>query len=144
MHVHPTSRWLFKTWNDKSMSEIMDYLQIKKKTRVIVTSSPEKKELDKAKKILKLCKSKPLQLLGKTSLKQLGALSSRAQLFFGVDSAPMHIAAAMNTPVIALFGPSGAFHWGPWDNQQGQGARDKGQKNAYQKRMGYRHLELIL
>ncbi|MFZ3089936.1 MAG: putative lipopolysaccharide heptosyltransferase III [Nitrospirota bacterium] len=136
VHVHPTSRWLFKTWNDKSMSEIMDYLQIKKKTRVIVTSSPEKKELDKAKKILKLCKSKPLQLLGKTSLKQLGALSSRAQLFFGVDSAPMHIAAAMNTPVIALFGPSGAFHWGPWDNQQGQGARDKGQKNAYQKKNG--------
>ena len=32
------------------------------------------------------------------------------------DSAPMHIAAAVGTPVVALFGPSGAFHWGPWDN----------------------------
>ncbi|MBI5043216.1 MAG: putative lipopolysaccharide heptosyltransferase III, partial [Nitrospirae bacterium] len=74
VHVHPTSRWLFKAWNDKSMSEIIDYLQIKKKIKVIVTSSPEKKELDKAKKILKLCKSKPLELIGKTTLKQLGAL----------------------------------------------------------------------
>ena len=81
MHVHPTSRWLFKTWNDKSMAEIIDYLQIKKKTRVIITSSPEKKEFDKAKKILELCKSKPLQLIGKTTLKQLGALSKRADLF---------------------------------------------------------------
>jgi heptosyltransferase-3 len=136
IHIHPTSRWLFKTWNDKSMAEIIDYLQLKKKTKVIVTSSPEKKELDKAKKILKLCKSKPLELLGKTSLKQLGALSKGANLFFGVDSAPMHIAAAVNTPVIALFGPSGAFHWGPWYNQQGQGARGKGQKNAYKKKNG--------
>ncbi|MFZ3065551.1 MAG: putative lipopolysaccharide heptosyltransferase III [Nitrospirota bacterium] len=117
VHVHPTSRWLFKAWNDKSMAEIIDYLQIKKKTKVIVTASPEKKEFDKAKKILELTKSNPLELLGKTSLKQLGVLSKRAALFFGVDSAPMHIAAAVDTPVIALFGPSGAFHWGPWDNK---------------------------
>jgi len=137
VHVHPTSRWLFKTWNDKSMAEIIDYLQIKKKTRVIVTSSPEKKELDKAKKILELCKSNPLKLLGKTSLKQLGALSKRANLFFGVDSAPMHIAAAVNTPVIALFGPSGAFHWGPWDNEErakGKGLRANGK--TYPKQNG--------
>ncbi|HET9651135.1 MAG TPA: glycosyltransferase family 9 protein, partial [Usitatibacter sp.] len=32
----------------------------------------------------------------------------------GVDSAPMHIAAAMGTPVVALFGPSGEKQWGPW------------------------------
>ncbi len=137
VHVHPTSRWLFKTWNDKSMAEIIDYLQIKKKTRVIVTSSPEKKELNKAKKILELCKSNPLKLLGKTSLKQLGALSKRANLFFGVDSAPMHIAAAVNTPVIALFGPSGAFHWGPWNNNyKGQGSRVQGQEKPYSKQNG--------
>jgi heptosyltransferase-3 len=44
----------------------------------------------------------------------MAALSARARLFFGVDSAPMHIAAAMGTPVVALFGPSGEHEWGPW------------------------------
>jgi heptosyltransferase-3 len=48
------------------------------------------------------------------SLKHLAALTARAKLFIGVDSAPMHMAAAMQTPVVALFGPSGELEWGPW------------------------------
>ena len=43
-------------------------------------------------------------------------LSSKAKLFIGVDTAIMHMAAAVDTPVIAFFGPSAAFNWGPWDN----------------------------
>ena len=52
---------------------------------------------------------------GQLSLKELAALSARARLFVGVDSAPMHIAAAMRTPVVALFGPSGEVEWTPWE-----------------------------
>jgi heptosyltransferase-3 len=48
------------------------------------------------------------------TLKQHAALTARAKLFIGVDSAPMHIAAAMQTPVVALFGPTGELEWGPW------------------------------
>ena len=48
------------------------------------------------------------------SLPELAAVTREARIFVGVDSAPMHIAAAMQTPVIALFGPSGEFEWGPW------------------------------
>jgi heptosyltransferase-3 len=55
-----------------------------------------------------------LDLSGQLSLKELAALTARARLFVGVDSAPMHIAAAMGTPVVAIFGPSGDCEWGPW------------------------------
>jgi heptosyltransferase-3 len=44
----------------------------------------------------------------------LAALAARAKLFIGVDSAPMHIAAAVQTPTVALFGPSGELEWAPW------------------------------
>jgi heptosyltransferase-3 len=45
-------------------------------------------------------------LAGALSLKELAALTAQARLFIGVDSAPMHIAAAVGTPAVAIFGPS--------------------------------------
>ena len=57
----------------------------------------------------------------------------------------MHIAAAVGTPVVALFGPSGAFHWGPWDNESSK-LRVKSlefKTPPTQKEMGYRHLGFI-
>jgi heptosyltransferase-3 len=64
--------------------------------------------------ILSKTKSKPVNLAGKLSIKELGALTARARLFIGVDSMPMHLAAAMGTPAVALFGPSGEDEWRPW------------------------------
>ena len=123
VHVHPTSRWLFKCWKDEYMADVINWLTDRGIT-VIVTSAPDKREMEKAKKILSIVRSRVtvlssqlLDLCGKTNLKQLAAISEVSDLFFGVDSAPMHIAAAVGTPVVALFGPSGAFHWGPWDNE---------------------------
>jgi len=65
-------------------------------------------------RILAPLATRPVDLAGRLSLKQLAALTANAKLFVGVDSAPMHIAAAMQTPVVALFGPSGDIEWGPW------------------------------
>lgn len=118
MHIHPTSRWLFKCWKDEYMAEIIDYCESSLGVRTVVTSAPDKNEMDRIKNILGSIRSSTVDLSGGLTLKQLAALSNRAFLFFGVDSAPMHIAAAVGTPVIALFGPSGAFSWGPWYNSQ--------------------------
>jgi heptosyltransferase-3 len=119
VHIHPTSRWLFKCWKDEYMAEVIRWL-IDKGSTVIVTSSPEKLELEKAKRILSLIPSRIthyasrlIDLCGKTTIKQLGAISEASDLFFGVDSAPMHIAAAVGTPVIAIFG-AGVKSWRPW------------------------------
>ncbi|MBI1921519.1 MAG: putative lipopolysaccharide heptosyltransferase III [Geobacter sp.] len=134
VHVHPTSRWLFKCWNDAAMADVIRWL-LESGVKVVVTSSPDRKEMAKAEQVLSLVPSHRamVTLLGKTTIKELAAISERADLFFGVDSAPMHIAAAVGTPVVALFGPSGAFHWGPWDNEA---IRQWGQRNPYQNRNG--------
>jgi len=116
VHIHPTSRWLFKCWRDEGMAKVIDALERSGKVRVALTSGKEEKELQKIERILEHCQTRPVNLAGKVNLKQLAALSGRSQLFIGVDTAPMHIAAAVGTPVLALFGPSGEFNWGPWGN----------------------------
>ena len=77
-------------------------------------AAPDAEELELIARIRALATSPFADLCGKLSLKQMGAVSRSARLFVGVDSAPMHIASAMQTPVVALFGPSGEFNWGPW------------------------------
>lgn len=144
VHVHPTSRWLFKCWRDEYIAEVIMWL-IEKGVKVIVTSSPDRREMEKVRAILSLVSSRIthyasrlIDLCGKTSIKQLGAVARKSKLFFGVDSAPMHIAAAVGTPVVALFGPSGAFHWGPWDNNYSSefGVMSSEFKNQYPNRNG--------
>ena len=98
----------------EAMARVIDTLEESGKARAVLTGGGEEKELKKIDNILKACRTRPVNLAGKVTLKQLAALSHRSRLFLGVDTAPMHIAAAVGTPVIALFGPSGEFNWGPW------------------------------
>jgi heptosyltransferase-3 len=118
VHIHPTSRWLFKCWKDEYMAGVIKWL-LGKKVAVIVTSSPSRREMARAKNILALAgeDARLIDLCGITTIKQLAAISAASDLFIGVDSAPMHIAAATGTPVIALFGPTGEMQWGPWGDR---------------------------
>lgn len=113
IHLHPTSRWLFKCWPAERMAALIASLQAQRH-RIVVTAAPAAEELMMARDILAGVPQPVVDLSGQLSLKQLAALTARAKLFIGVDSAPMHIAAAMGTPVVALFGPSGEIEWGPW------------------------------
>ncbi|MBA2690243.1 MAG: putative lipopolysaccharide heptosyltransferase III [Burkholderiales bacterium] len=113
IHIHPTSRWFFKTWPVERVAELCDALHARGE-RVVLTSAPDEREKSMIAAILDRANFPPVDLSGQLSLKDLAALTRRARLFIGVDSAPMHIAAAMQTPVAALFGPSGEIVWGPW------------------------------
>jgi len=114
VHIHPTSRWLFKCWRDEAVAGVIDALEGSGRARAVLTGGGEEKERKRIEAILKACRNRPVNLAGKLTLKQLAALSHRSRVFLGVDTAPMHIAAAVGTPVVALFGPSGEFNWGPW------------------------------
>jgi ADP-heptose:LPS heptosyltransferase len=56
-------------------------------------------------------------LTGRTDLRQLIELCRRARLVVSADSGPMHVAAAVGTPVLALFGPADPAATGPWGLQ---------------------------
>ena len=112
VHVHPASRWHFKCWPADKNAELIDRLAAEG-YRVVITSAPD--EIGFIGEILQKTTSQPLNLAGKLTIKELGALTARARLFIGVDSMPMHLAAAMGTPTVALFGPSGEHEWGPWN-----------------------------
>jgi heptosyltransferase-3 len=112
--IHPVSRWLFKAWPEASCAEVIQGLVRKADITVAVTSGPEAAEVAAANRIVTRAGAAVINLVGRTTLPELAALLERAQLFIGVDSAPTHMAAALGTPVVALFGPSGEVSWGPW------------------------------
>jgi lipopolysaccharide heptosyltransferase III len=112
VHIHPASRWSFKCWTAERNAALIDRLAAAH--RVVVTAAPERDEMSLIEKILSKTQAKTVNLAGRLSIKELGALTGRARLFIGVDSMPMHLAAAMGTPALALFGPSGEHEWRPW------------------------------
>lgn len=114
VHIHPSSRWAFKCWPAQKMAALIDLIQ-DAGWPVALTAAPAAREAEMVAAIKQHLKS-PLSAdySGVLSLKELGALCARARLFIGVDSAPVHIAAAVGTPAIAIFGPSGEALWAPW------------------------------
>lgn len=117
IHLHPASRWLFKCWPAERVTALIRALQ-RQGRRIVVTAAPDPVELAWVQEILRPLDEPVVDFSGQLSLKELSALCSQAALFVGMDSVPMHIAAAMGTPVVALFGPSGEQEWGPWQVAQ--------------------------
>ena len=112
--VHPGSRWKFKCWTAAGMAGVLDLLETRG-IRPVLTGAPDPAEQRLVREIQDLRGRGVPALVGILTLKELGALIADARLFVGVDSAPMHMAAAVGTPAVAVFGPSGAFNWAPWD-----------------------------
>jgi heptosyltransferase-3 len=112
--LHPGAGWRFKCWTPAGYARIIEYIQEVWGLPVIITASRAPHEQELIQEILAECRQTPINLAGQLTLKELGALIAKARFFFGADSAPMHLAAAVNTPAVALFGPSGAYNWGPW------------------------------
>jgi len=113
IHIHPTSRWMFKAWTNEGYAATIAGLMARG-YRVVMTAAPADKEMRVAAAIKAQCSPELIDLSGRLSLKELGAVIGAARLSVCVDSVPMHMAAAMGTPVVALFGPSSEHEWGPW------------------------------
>jgi len=111
--LHPSSRWGYKCWEVDKYAALIDRL-VDAGHNLVLTGSSSKAEQALTQAIKARATRTPVDLSGKLTLKQLGAVIQRAACFVGVDSMPMHLAAALDTPVVALFGPSSQAMWRPW------------------------------
>ncbi|ADK85453.1 lipopolysaccharide heptosyltransferase III [Desulfarculus baarsii DSM 2075] len=113
--LHPTSRWMFKSWTPEGNAAVAEHL-LGLGLDVALSAAPAPAEMAFVARLKDILGPRPglVDLSGRLDLLGLGALIDGARLFFGVDSAPMHMAAALGRPTAVLFGPSGEKMWGPW------------------------------
>jgi lipopolysaccharide heptosyltransferase II len=104
INVRASAKWVSKNWPISNIAQLCDRLAKDFNTRVVLTGAQEDVEFAQA--IAKQSKSKPLVAAGKTGILELAELIRRFRVYLTPDSAPMHIAASVATPCIALFGPT--------------------------------------
>lgn len=111
----PGARYWFKAWPVERFAELADRLTGVAGCRVLVGGDAREREVAEA--IRARSRFAPTVLAGCTTLRQFAAVLKRCALFVGNDNGPMHMAAALGTPVVALFGPSDPAVWGPRGGQ---------------------------
>ncbi len=104
LNISASERWLTKVWPQKNMAKLCEELA-NRDFRVVLTGIH--KDLDKANELLNMVRnSKPINACAKTTINQLACLIKKCSVFISADSSPLHIAAAVDTPIVALFGPT--------------------------------------
>jgi 3-deoxy-D-manno-octulosonic-acid transferase/heptosyltransferase-1 len=108
--VNPIAFWETKLWEEEKFARLCDLIAEKLKVRLIFTGS----DSGEIRRLQSLMTFPSVNLGGKTALRDLAYLCRLAALLVTTDSGPMHLAAAMGTPVIALFGPTDPSRTGPF------------------------------
>ena len=108
--VNPVAFWETKLWEDEKFAELCDRIRTEVGIGVVLTGG-EAGPLDR---IRGRMKTAAVNLGGRTTLRELACLYRQASLVVTTDSGPMHIAAAVGTPVVALFGPTDPGRTGPY------------------------------
>lgn len=104
INVRASSRWQSKNWPPDYIAQLCDMLARDCGVRVVLTGSAA--DTDYASSIAASTRSKPIVAAGRTDIMTLAALIKRFRVYLTPDSAPMHVACAVGTPIVALFGPT--------------------------------------
>jgi len=110
--IVPGGNWPPKRWPQENFAALADALIEKYQAALVIACA--RKDASLASEIRARMKHQPIVLCGELTLSQLGALLKRADLVIANDTGPMHIAAAVKTRVIALFGPTSPKITGPY------------------------------
>ncbi len=109
--LNPVAKWETKLWSNAKFSALGDRL-FDDGAELVFTGGPE--DQDTVQEILRGMKGRAANLVGQTSLKMLAALYEKIDLLVTTDTGPMHLAAAIGTRVVAIFGPTAPWRTGPF------------------------------
>ncbi len=114
--IHPFASHLFKSPSPEQISHLIESLHVQGK-KVVLSCGPSPIEKVLLEKILSGAPDgSVVAAAGLFSLKEFAALICLAQVLISVDTVSLHIASALKTPVVALFGPTSEKMWGPWQH----------------------------
>jgi len=100
-----------RRWAPEKFAQLADRLGKELLAKIVFVGAPSEKPL--VEEVMALTRCKGICAAGRTNLQQAIALFGRADIFVTNDSGPMHLAMAMNTPTVALFGPESPARYGP-------------------------------
>jgi heptosyltransferase-3 len=108
--IHAGAGNIHKQWSTEGFAEVTDWLSAQGFQIIFVGAGRDQDKIDAT---MSLISHKAYNLGGSVSIGELMALFEMSSLFLGNDSGPMHLAAAMGTPIVALFGPVDERRWRP-------------------------------
>lgn len=121
--VAPGARWETKVWRPERFAETIDRLHgtqaprlAPNAARCILLGSPA--EIELCDRIARACRSAPANLAGRTSVRDMAAVLSLADVVLCHDSAAMHIAVALERAVVCLIGPTNPQRTGPYRRER--------------------------
>jgi heptosyltransferase-1 len=110
--INPIARWKTKLWDEQKFARLADRLVTERNALVVFTGSPDDRAV--MERIRGMMQQNAVNWAGETTLRELAALASLADLFITTDTGPMHLAAAAGARVVALFGPTAPWRTGPY------------------------------
>src|SRR2546423_784550 len=119
--IHPAAAFDTKTWAAEKFARVVEHLSARGMGAVAVAARGEEKIIED----VRAHSSAPLTGFTDLVLPELTALAARASLFVGNDSGVAHIAAAVGTPQVVVFGSSNVAHWRPWSQAAAEVVREE-------------------
>jgi predicted lipopolysaccharide heptosyltransferase III len=119
--IHPAAAFETKQWAAVNFARVIEYLHERKINCVAVTAPHEAAVIEELVRKSRV----PVSAFTDCSLQEVTALAARAGLFVGNDSGIAHIAAAVRTPSVVIFGSSNIAHWRPWANAPAELVREE-------------------
>lgn len=110
--VHVGSGSVYKTWLADRWARVSDALAERHGARIVLTGAA--REASAARAVASQMRTPAIIAAGDTTIGQLAALYARSDLVLGPDSGPLHLAVAVGTPTVHLYGPADPSVYGPW------------------------------